>query len=85
MVFHHKISNISKNDISSALAQGKTAMVHVVKAKGSSLPSGDEHWIALLDVKGEQVYVSNPGNTKKTGWLDFSVVMKGLDRVIYVN
>lgn len=78
-------SNISKNDISSALAQGKTAMVHVVKAKGSSLPSGDEHWIALLDVKGEQVYVSNPGNTKKTGWLDFSVVMKGLDRVIYVN
>lgn len=76
--------NISQTDIANALSQGKVVMVHVTKSGGSALTTS-EHWIALVDIKGNQVYASNPGNTRNTGWLDFSIIMKGLDRVIYVS
>ncbi len=76
--------NISQTDIANALSQGKAVMIHVERSKGSTL-TRTEHWIALIDIKGNQVYASNPGNTRNTGWLDFSIIMQGLDRVIYVG
>ena len=71
---------VTKDEIAEHLSQGYAVMIHV---DSTSSYTNNEHWMALVDIDGDSVYVSNPSSTNKTGWRSLTEVMKGLDRAIF--
>lgn len=53
---------------------GKPAVVSVNNSCGAMF-TGATHYIAILAINGNQVYVSNPNPKKATGWVDISNVI----------
>ena len=69
-----------KNAILDHLKTGNAVIIHVLGArKGySSNYTRNQHWMVLLDVNGNQVYVSNPSSSSKNGWVDIDTACKSL-------
>ena len=58
-------SSNAKNDILTNLSQGNPILVHAARGEYTS----EGHFMTILDVEGDQVYLSNPSSkTNKTGW-----------------
>lgn len=47
--------------------------------------NGSGHYFAVLEAKGNKVYVSNVGSSTKTGWYDINTVLKDNIQVIFVS
>lgn len=71
---YKRYTGISKRQLSSHLKKGKPAVVSV-NSSCNAMFTGATHYIAILDIKGDQVYVSNPNPKKKTGWVNISNVI----------
>lgn len=74
-------SGVTREEIVSYLSAGRAVMIHV---NSSSTYTNNEHWMALIDIDGDSVYISNPSSLNKTGWQSLTQVMVGLDRAIFV-
>lgn len=61
----------AKNDILSNLNAGNALLIHASKG----YYTGEGHLMTLIDVDGDQVYLSNPGNRNKTGWVSLSTLI----------
>lgn len=68
-----QVWSISAEQLKSHLGSGRPIVMSVSNACGG-LFTNASHYIAILDVKGEQAYVSNPSR-KATGWIDISKIV----------
>ena len=59
------------NDILSNLEAGNAILVH---ASTGYYTSGG-HYMALIDVNGNNVYLSNPGSRSKNGWVNINTLI----------
>ena len=72
----------SKEKIRNALNEGKTVIVHV---NSSSSYTRDEHWMPLVDIKNNEVYVINPNKYGREGWDSLDNVMIDCTEIIIVG
>ena len=72
----------SKEKIRNALNEGKTVIVHV---NSSSSYTRDEHWMPLVDIKNNEVYVINPNKYGREGWDSLDNVIIGCTEIIIVG
>lgn len=75
----------AKSTIMDHLNAGGEVIIHV---NSTSSYTFSEHWMPLLDIKGEQVYVSNPydhGNGSLTGWDNIDNVLRGISGYFLVS
>lgn len=72
----------SKEKIKNALNKGKTVIVHV---NSNSSYTRNEHWMPLVDIKNNEVYVINPNKYGKEGWDSLDNVIKGCTEIIIVD
>ena len=68
-----QVYSISVEQLKSHLGSGRPIVMSVGNACGG-LFTNNSHYIAILDVKGEQAYVSNPSR-KATGWIDINKIV----------
>lgn len=69
--------------IKNYLNQGKPVMIYVKKDAGSEMTSS-QHYMALLDISGDKVFVGEPGG-HPSDWYDINYILKGLQQVFYIN
>lgn len=72
----------SKEKTRNALNEGKTVIVHV---NSSSSYTRDEHWMPLVDIKNNEVYVINPNKYGREGWDSLDNVMIDCTEIIIVG
>lgn len=76
----------ARADILNHLNTGNAVIVKVKPGrKGVSKYTDNQHFMALLDVSGDTVYVSNPNSKKPTGWDSIDNVLISLDYYIKVK
>lgn len=66
--------SLTKSQLKKHLKSGKPAVLSVNSSCGGMF-TNNTHYIAILAIKGNDVYVSNPNPKKKTGWVDIADVM----------
>lgn len=71
---YKQTTGVSKQELQKHLRTGKPAVVSVNNSCGAMF-TGATHYIAILAINGNQVYVSNPNPKKATGWVDISNVI----------
>lgn len=67
-------TGVSKSELQKHLKKGKPAVVSVNSSCGAMF-TGATHYIAILNINGDKVYVSNPNPKKTTGWVNISNVI----------
>ena len=72
----------SKEKIRKALNEGKTVIVHV---NSNSSYTRNEHWMPLVDIKNNEVYVINPNKYGKEGWDSLDNIIIGCTEIIIVD
>ena len=80
--YANRTKSFSQDSIRSWLGTGNPVIVHV---DSSSSYAHTEHWMALLDINGDQVYLSNPNGSGENGWVNISKVMVGLIEVMFIQ
>lgn len=67
-------TSLSESQIRAHLQTGNPIVLSVDNRCGAIF-TGATHYIALLDINGNRVYVSNPNPRKAGGWIDIDVVV----------
>ena len=62
-----------KEDIMNHLVTGNPVVFHVLSG---SKYTNSQHWMVLVDISGEQVYLIDPGSSKRDGWVDINEVLR---------
>lgn len=57
----------------------------IINAGNGYWSNGSGHYFAVLEANGNQVYVSNVGSSKKTGWMHINKVLEDNKKVIFVS
>ena len=67
--------SLTKSQLANHLKSGKPAVLSVNSSCGAMFTRAT-HYIAILDIKGNNVYVSNPNPARATGWISIDKVIK---------
>ena len=83
---YNETFHLTKSQLANHLKSGKPAVLSVNSNCGAIFTS-TTHYIAILDIKGNNVYVSNPNPRRATGWISIDKVIKcnaSSDRVAFL-
>lgn len=72
---YRMVTSVSASQLKSHLSSGKPVVLSVNSSCGG-LFTNNTHYIAILDIRGDQAYVSNPNTRKATGWIDINKIVQ---------
>ena len=67
-------NSLSKTELVAHLESGRPAVLSVDSSCGAIF-TNNTHYIAVLGINGDQVYVSNPNTKKTSGWVSIDTVV----------